>query len=78
MTDKKPSNPALFHWCPDRSTYVTSVDLRDLFAAFALTGMLNKQTEQDQANRESGQLGFKRLSEASYSAADTMLAEREK
>ena len=63
----KPKNPDLFDGGIDGAC--TDVTLRDLFAAFALAGLLG---------RDEKYLDTLACSRAAYAAADYMLAEREK
>lgn len=68
MTDKKPSNPPLFHQDQAGGVVWTAIGLRDLLAAFALAGFLADGSDRP----------HERDAELSYEAADAMLAEREK
>ena len=71
----KPNNPPLFttHWCTTESgnaDYSTEITLRDLFAAFALSGFLGDTISPGVNDAD--------IAKASYTLADAMLAERSK
>jgi len=51
--------------------------LRDYFAAAALQGMIANMAEGERHDKLNGFTGFKLISEASYAAADSMLAARQ-
>ncbi|MBZ5588131.1 MAG: hypothetical protein LAO05_06170 [Acidobacteriia bacterium] len=70
MSEAKPANPPLFDTMEIQDTiYVTSVTLRDLFAAFALAGLAAYR----------GNIGsWGDYAAEAYTFADAMLAERER
>ena len=72
----KPNNPLAF----PKSTSLTGPDgmyLRDYFAAKAMQSLIVRLMQSDLSNK-TGQEVRDAIAEASYKAADTMLAQREK
>ena len=73
----EPGNPSLFFTCkahPEHPpTAFTDITLRDLFAAFALMGIIGSEDLSDGEGYWTGQIATR-----AYSTADAMLAERSK
>ena len=70
----EPKNPVLFNSGSAELTDGECITLRDLFAAFALAGMLShsKQSPREATEHKDG------IAQPAYQFADAMLAEREK
>jgi len=78
-SEAKPYNPQLFDWLKRETSegkvenvYETDVTLRDLFAAFAMTGLYASGTVEKRAHT------YDKVAHTAYEMAEAMLIEREK
>lgn len=74
MTEKKPDNPPLFSALD--SVVWTKIDLRDLFAAFALVAIDINEKRRDGYSGKG--VTVELVASHAYALADAMLREREK
>ena len=72
----QPENPPLFEFEADHCQARTKVTLRDLFAAFAMLGLVQDQAKVGELCEESGAHAIDMVPLMAYGMADAMLKER--